>query len=103
VTELQRALWDDRGTTLLQSSITTQTARCVTFGSAPQAVMFTQRRSSATATGRRLDLGRSGWFRSFAPRHLERCSHFRLLFYDQLLDVICEFLEFADGAFTPTA
>lgn len=36
------------------------------------------------------DLGRSRWLESFAPRHLARCSHVKLLFYDHLFDVICE-------------
>ena len=49
------------------------------------------------------DLGRSEWLQSFTQRHLGACRHFRLLFYDELLDVICESLEFADGVFTPTA
>jgi hypothetical protein len=36
------------------------------------------------------DRGRSSWLQSFSPRHLERCKHFQLMFYDELLDVICE-------------
>jgi hypothetical protein len=36
------------------------------------------------------DLGRSPWLESFAPRHRARCRHFRLMFYDQRLDVIAE-------------
>jgi hypothetical protein len=36
------------------------------------------------------DLGRSRWLQSFSPTHLERCRHVQMLFYDQLVDVICE-------------
>ena len=50
-----------------------------------------------------LDLGRSDWLRSFNPQHLDACRHFQLLFYDELLDIICERLEFADGVFTQAA
>lgn len=39
------------------------------------------------------DLGRSPWLESFAPHHLGRCHHFRLVFYDQLVDVIAEGVE----------
>jgi len=46
-----------------------------------------------------LDLGRSAWLRSFNPLHLSKCHHFQLLFYDELFDIICEGLEFGDGAF----
>ena len=45
-----------------------------------------------------LDLGRSPWLRSFSPLHLAKCHHFQLLFYDELYDIICEGLEFGDGA-----
>lgn len=36
------------------------------------------------------DLGRSTWLESFSPRHLASCHHYRLMFYDELLDVIAE-------------
>jgi hypothetical protein len=103
--ELRRALWDERGTTLLavEYDDTDGTLRHVRFR-APQVVMFTPEEVvGAGDHGGALDLGRSAWFQSFSQQHLERCSHFQLLFYDELLDVICESLEFADGAFTPTA
>jgi hypothetical protein len=45
------------------------------------------------------DLGDSPWLRSFSPRHLSRCRHFQLMFYDQLFDVICEGLTCHLGAF----
>ena len=46
-----------------------------------------------------LDLGRSIWLGSFADRHLARCRHFQLLFYDELFDVICEELECRHGGY----
>jgi len=35
-------------------------------------------------------LGRSPWLTSFNPCHLNECLHFRVIFYDDFLDVICE-------------
>jgi hypothetical protein len=45
------------------------------------------------------DLGRSDWLRSFAPRHLERCRHFQLFFYDELFEVLAEGVNCRVGAF----
>ncbi len=36
------------------------------------------------------DLGRSGWLESFEQAHLENCRHIQMLFYDELIDIICE-------------
>lgn len=36
------------------------------------------------------DLGRSPWLESFNPQHLASCHHYRLMFYDELVDVIAE-------------
>jgi hypothetical protein len=49
------------------------------------------------------DCGRSEWLMSFSPRHLDRCTHFRLMFYDELYDIIAEGLEFRMGRFKETA
>ena len=49
------------------------------------------------------DLGRSPWLASFAPRHLGECRHFQLLFYDELVDVICEKVECVDGPYLNAA
>ena len=110
--ELRRAVWDSDGTTLLAIDYTEYTEprgrlRHVRF-SRPQVVMFTPEEvigeiPSLAGGVAALDLGRSEWFRTFNPQHLDRCSHFQLLFYDELLDIICESLEFADGPFTSTA
>jgi hypothetical protein len=35
-------------------------------------------------------LGRSPWLRSFNPHHLVICQHYRNMFYDEFLDMICE-------------
>ena len=34
-------------------------------------------------------LSSSEWLLGF-PKHLKRCSHYRIMFYDELPDVICE-------------
>ena len=47
------------------------------------------------------DLGRTRWLESFSQRHLTRCSHYQLLFYDDLFDVICETVSCHHGAFVP--
>jgi hypothetical protein len=33
-----------------------------------------------------VNLGKSDWLNRFAQTHLVRCSHFRLMFYDQIID-----------------
>ncbi len=112
--ELKRALWDARGTALVAIDYTDPDGvlRHVRFHG-PQVAMFTPeevvgcaRQAGAFESNRptaAIDLGQSDWLRTFDPRHLNRCRHFQLLFYDELLDIICERLEFLDGAFTPTA
>ena len=47
-----------------------------------------------------VDLGKSEWLRSFNRLHLERCSHYRILFYDALLDVICEDISAGRGPYS---
>ena len=44
----------------------------------------------ATNMGALVSLGRSAWLNSFSQRHLSNCEHFKLMFYDEFLDVICE-------------
>lgn len=45
---------------------------------------------SETGRGALVSLGRSAWLASFSQRHLHLCEHYRAMFYDELLDVICE-------------
>jgi len=45
------------------------------------------------------DLGRNRWLLSFSQQHLGGCRHFQMLFYDELIDVICESIECIDGAY----
>ena len=45
------------------------------------------------------DCGKSDWLKSFSPRHLSLCSHYRLMFYDELYDIIADGLEFCRGRF----
>ncbi|MGC2778433.1 MAG: hypothetical protein WA418_22635, partial [Bradyrhizobium sp.] len=37
-----------------------------------------------------VDLGRSNWLLGFSQMHLARCRHYRIMFYDEYLDIICE-------------
>jgi len=52
-----------------------------------------------TNMGALVSLGRSSWLQSFSPRHLGNCEHFRAMFYDELLDVICEDVLVVPGQF----
>ena len=44
-------------------------------------------------------LGKSEWFRSFDQRHLSKCNHFHIMFYDQYLDIICEKIVAQQGGY----
>jgi hypothetical protein len=46
-----------------------------------------------------LCLGKSAWLKSYNQRHLERCAHYQVMFYDDLLDVICESIEIREGSY----
>jgi hypothetical protein len=75
----------------------------------PQAYMFTPEEVvnyassnvdwSETGRGALVSLSRSEWLCSFATRHLERCEHYRAMFYDQMLDIICEGITVNSGFF----
>jgi hypothetical protein len=39
------------------------------------------------------DLGTSDWLKTFSQRHRGSCRHFRLFFYDELIDLIAEGVE----------
>jgi len=49
------------------------------------------------------DCGQSKWLQSFAQQHLKKCSHFRLMFYDELYDIIADELEFNMGRYKEEA
>ena len=44
-------------------------------------------------------LGRSSWPMSFNPHHLNQCQHFRIMFYDEFLDVICQSIDVQSGPY----
>ena len=71
----------------------------------PEEVMDYQRfgLSGALATSRAAlwDLRKSEWLQSFVQRHLHGCRHFQLVFYDELIDVICEGVECVQGGYVP--
>lgn len=59
----------------------------------PEEVIGTEQLTDIITTSRpaaMFDLGPTEWLRSFGQSHLTQCSHFQLLFYDELFDVICE-------------
>ena len=103
--ELERAVWTNRGTALaaIEYIDLDGTLRHVRFHGSQVAMFTPEEVIGAPERGGAFDLGRSEWLQTFNPYHLSRCRHFRLLFYDELLDIICESVEFADGAFTPAA
>ncbi|HYA44574.1 MAG TPA: hypothetical protein VED59_03140 [Acidimicrobiales bacterium] len=77
----------------------------------PQVVMITPEEVIGGSLGDALsrhrpaaafDRGQDAWLGSFSPRHLAACRHYSLVFYDELIDVICEGLEFRSGGFTPS-
>jgi hypothetical protein len=45
------------------------------------------------------DLGKSAWLHTFDQRHLAKCKHYKLLFYDELFDIICEGVEVREGSY----
>lgn len=103
--ELQRIVWTAPGTHVRgveyfdpNDEYTAANLRHVVFHGV-QVTMVTP--EEVAALGARTpgctDLGRSPWLESFALAHLGRCRHFRLQFYDQYLDVICEALGFGRG------
>jgi len=46
-----------------------------------------------------VNLGRSSWLGTFNPHHLLKCEHYRVMFYDELLDVICEDIQVKAGGY----
>ena len=61
-------------------------------------------RVAATRPAAMWNLGQSAWLKSFAPRHLSKCHHFQLMFYDELFDIVAEEVACRDGGFrTETA
>jgi hypothetical protein len=43
--------------------------------------------------------GKSQWFLSFAQRHLQACSHYRILLYDELFEVVAEDVKIEKGSY----
>jgi hypothetical protein len=41
----------------------------------------------------------SDWLLSFNQRHLGKCQHYQVMFYDEFLDVICEGIEAKSGGY----
>jgi hypothetical protein len=104
--ELDRFVWSADGRTLLGAeyrNADSPALRHVRFGGT-QVVMVTPEEVIGdpcvpVGSSYAADLGRSSWLQSFAPQHLAKCSHYRLLFYDELIDVVCETIEFGPGPY----
>ena len=47
-----------------------------------------------------VNFGKSSWLKSFNPFHLDKCSHFRCMFYDEFLDIICEEIQIGLGGYS---
>ena len=117
--ELRRIRWDDYGRRLLAVDYFNPEAEyraenlCRVGFVNSQVVMITPEEViSPEAMGDLLirykpaaafDRGRDAWLDSFSPRHLANCTHYQLMFYDELLDVICEGLEFQAGSLSASS
>jgi hypothetical protein len=55
----------------------------------------------ATQMGALVSLGRSPWLQTFNPVHLQHCEHYKAMFYDEHLDVICEQVLLKSGPYAP--
>lgn len=73
----------------------------------PQVFMFTPEEVynynidySKTNHGVIINLGKSKWFNNFNPYHLQACNHYQILFYDEILDIICENIFLKKGKFS---
>lgn len=44
------------------------------------------------------NLGKSEWYNSFSSRQSQNCNHYRLMFYDDFIDIICEDIIIKDGS-----
>ncbi len=108
--EIKQVHYDPTGTTLKAIDFLDAKRRIghVVFARA-QAFMFTPEEVDGSALApsnwRKVDgvavsfLGKSPWLQSFNPHHLAKCQHFRLMFYDHYLDVVCEEISVREGHF----
>ena len=39
----------------------------------------------------------SEWLKQFNQRHLSNCSHFQIMFYDEIYDLVCESIRIGKG------
>ena len=49
------------------------------------------------------DLGATPWLKSFSQCHLTGCSHFQIMFYDEIFDIVGERIEAGLGRFPDEA
>lgn len=41
----------------------------------------------------------STWKKEYHPTHLKKCSHYQIMFYDEIYDVICEAISSGNGPY----
>lgn len=107
---LQRVHWGSNGFELLaidhfnpDDAHGTANLKHVRF-SGMQVVMITPEEVIGVSTpiherAAMFDRGRDAWFLGFNPHHLAACTHYQLLFYDELFDVIASGIECRQGGF----
>jgi hypothetical protein len=103
--ELQHIFWDEERAVQIKAveyrDVDSGRLMHVLFQN-PQVAMLTPEEAISDTTAHisaLVDCGQSEWMRSFAQRHLTRCRHFRLDFYDERLDIICEAVECKEGPY----
>ena len=57
---------------------------------------------SATGNAAIIDLGKSEWLNSFDQRHMSNRHHYKIMFYDEILDLICEHIVPTKGLYSQT-
>lgn len=40
--------------------------------------------------GALFNLNKSEWYKSFTNRHSHNCNHYKMVFYDEIIDLLCE-------------
>lgn len=100
--ELQRVIWRNNGVTLVgfefynpgdiydeKNIKNIQLVKVEAYALASEKVhgnIMATRDSQAAI----LEVLDSDWIKTFQSRHLNKCKHFQIMFYDEIYDVICE-------------
>lgn len=104
--ELMRIWWSDDGSQIEAIDYENPNGRPiahVTFRGAQTVMITPDEVADHSHSGGLLDFGRSPWMNGFNPHHLTKCRHYRLVFYDQVIDVLCEDVAVNEGRYGGTA